>query len=155
MLQFCRNRLKVEQNCRTLPLMLVQNYTCLDVRKILCMWPSHAFMKFIIFGVCLPCPSTGMRLHLRDGSVGHVHPWDLVFSALFCTTTHWSISFLLFVCDNNTSCVVTFAIKNIQTKAHQYYFSNLQKLWPTFLFIANLILLANTPTPDLAQYHFE
>ena len=78
-----------------------------------------------------------------------------VFSALFCTTTHWSISFLLFVCDNNISYVVTFAIKNIWTKAHQCLFSNLQKLWPTFLFIANLILLANTPTPDVAQYHFE
>ena len=26
MLQFCRNKLKIEQNCRTLPLMLVQNY---------------------------------------------------------------------------------------------------------------------------------
>ena len=26
MLQFCRNTLKIEENCRTLPLMLVQNY---------------------------------------------------------------------------------------------------------------------------------
>ena len=26
MLQFCRNRLKTEQNCRTLSLMFIQNY---------------------------------------------------------------------------------------------------------------------------------
>ena len=32
----------------------------LDVRKILHLWPLHAFKKLIIFGVCLPCPSTGL-----------------------------------------------------------------------------------------------
>ena len=36
---------------------------------------------------------------------------------------------VLFVCDTNTSRVVTFAIENIWTKAHQCLFWNLQKLW--------------------------
>lgn len=33
----------------------------LDVRKIPHMWSSRAFIKLLIFGVCLPYPSTDMR----------------------------------------------------------------------------------------------
>lgn len=39
--------------------------TGLDVRKTLHVWPLHAVMKLIIFGMCLPCPSTGMQLHMQ------------------------------------------------------------------------------------------
>ena len=93
----------------------------LDVRKILHLWPLHAFKKLIIFGVCLPCPPTGLwSCKLECG----VWPQEsCVFSTLFCTT-HWPIFFLLFVCDTNTSYVITFAIENFWTKAHQCLFSN-------------------------------
>ena len=42
---------------------------------------------------------------------------------------HHPLTNILFVCDTNTSYGVAYAIENIRTKAHQFLFSNLRKLW--------------------------
>ena len=91
--------------------------------KILWMWLLHAFMKLIIFGVCLPRLSTGMLSHMQ--MCGCVWSWITGFPLaalefhvsmiLFCTPTHWPIFFL-------------YVTLTPGTKAHQCLFSNLQKL---------------------------
>ena len=99
-------------------------YECLDVKKILCMWPSHTFMKLTIFAVRWPCPSTGMQSHMQG--CGRV--WSGIirfYPVLYCH----SVTNILFVCDTNTSYVITYTTENIQTKPHQCLFSNLLKLW--------------------------
>ena len=44
-----------------------------DIGKITCVWPVHAFMKLIIYGVCLPYPSTGMQSHMQ--ACGCMQSW--------------------------------------------------------------------------------
>ena len=88
--------------------------------------------------VTIPCLHEAYFWHVLAMSIywhaiTYVGVWEctplefLLFSTLFCAATHRPIFFLLFVFDTNTSYVVTFAIENIQTKAHQCLLLNLGK----------------------------
>lgn len=69
-----------------------------ESKKNFRVWPPHVFMKLIIFGMCSPCPSTGVQLRMRV--CGHVHPWHLMFP-LPCSlpppTDQYSFHILLYV----------------------------------------------------------
>ena len=69
------------------------------IRKVPRVWPSHSFMTLIIFGMQLPCSSTGMRLHiwacrpvgtcdykLEDPPLAPLE--SCVSTTLFCTAKH-------------------------------------------------------------------
>ena len=93
----------------------------LDVRKILHFLHCIPF-RSLLFLVCA-CHVHLLACDRVSWSVVCGPQESCVFSTLFCTT-HWPIFFLLFVCDTNTSYVITFAIENFWTKAHQCLFSN-------------------------------
>ena len=100
------------------------------IRKVPRVWPSHSFMTLIIFGMQLPCSSTGMRLHiwacrpvgtcdykLEDPPPGTPRILCFYYLILHCQAP----TNVLFLCDTNIRYVVTFAIENIRTKAHQCF----------------------------------
>ena len=85
-------------------------YARLDEKKIICVWPSHAFTKLIIFVVYSPCPSTGMRSHMQ--ACGRV--WSRIIR--FYPVMYWDpLTNILFLCDTSTSYVITYATENIRT----------------------------------------
>ena len=68
MLQFCRNRLKIEQSCRTLLLMLVQNYLP-NLNKILTFLTLVIINILVLLSSSILIPNTRsltlMILHLK------------------------------------------------------------------------------------------
>ena len=95
----------------------IENNPGLDVRKIprvtiACLHEAYYFWRGLAMTIY-------WRMIVYAGVWACASLEFCVSTSPFCTATHWPIFFLLFVCDTNTSYVVTFAIENIRTKAHQ------------------------------------